>query len=157
MLGTGLLLAGCLVLGPARANAQQDEGQSCSGRLTQQLRRYSERCISDLVGYVMLQPEMEAKIYSEAEKYYVLLAKDAKGFRTEAPGKFNFPMMKDETAAGLKRLGWTAPENEGDNWKKGIGAETPDAVASNVAQALEAYGLQKGEAISLTVGTQLTK
>jgi hypothetical protein len=157
MLGAGLLLAGCLALGPTGTNAQLDEAQACTGRLTQQLRRYSERCISDLVGYVTSQPGMEAKIYSEGEKFYVLLANDAKGFRAEAPSKFNFPMMRDETAAELKRLGWAAPENEGDNWKKEIGAGSPDAVARDVAQALEAYGLQKGQAISLTVDTRLTK
>jgi len=100
---------------------------------------------------------MGARIYSESDKYYVELAKDAKGFRAEAVSQFNFPMMKDETAASLKRLGWAPPENESDNWKKPINAENAGAAAEDIAQALAAYGLKKGEAVSLTVGTELSK
>ncbi len=158
VLGISMLLIGSLALNATSVKAQQGgEDQTCAGPLTQQLRRYSEKCLSDLVRYVASQPGMGARILSESDKYYILLVKDAKGFRTEAVSQFNFPMMKDETAEGLKRLGWMAPENESDNWKKPISAENAGAAAQDVARALEAYGLKKGDAISLTVGTELSK
>jgi hypothetical protein len=158
MLGISMLLMGSCALAPTAAKAQEDS-QSCTGQLTQQLRRFSEKCISGLVGYVASQSEMGARISSESEKYYVLLVKDAKGFRAEAVSKFNFPMVRDETVDSLKRLGWVPPENEGDNWKKPIGADRANtgAAAEDVTKALEAYGLKKGEAISLTVGAELSK
>jgi hypothetical protein len=105
-----------------RAEAQPSGDQACAGPLTEQLRRYSEQCLSDLIGYVAAQPVMGARVSGESDKYYVLVVKDAKGFRAEAVSRFNFPMMRDDTAARLKGLGWIAPENEGDNWKKPIGA-----------------------------------
>jgi len=157
-LGSGLLLIGSLVLNAMPAAAQQSgDDQTCAERLTRQLRRYSVKCLSDLIGYVASQPEMGARVSGESEKYSILLVKDAKGFRAEAVSQFNFPMMKDETAATLKRLGWMPPENESDNWKKPISAENTGAAAEDMARALEAYGLKKGEAISLTVGTKLSK
>jgi hypothetical protein len=152
MLGISMLLMGNCALAPTAAKAQEDS-QLCTGQLTQQLRRFSDKCISDLVGYVSSQSEMGARISSERENYYVLLVKDAKGFRAEAVSKFNFPMVRDETIDSLKRLGWAPPENEGDNWKKPIDADRANtgAAAEDVTKALEAYGLKKGEAISLMV------
>jgi molecular chaperone GrpE (heat shock protein) len=158
MLRISMLLMGSCALNPTAAKAQ-DETQSCTGQLTQQLRRFSEKCISDLVGYVASQPEMGARISSETENYHVELVKDAKGFRAEAVSKFNFPMVKDETIDSLKQLGWAPPENESDNWKKLIDADRVNigALAEDLSKALAAYGLKKGEAISLTIGTDLSK
>jgi hypothetical protein len=159
MLRISMLLMGSCALNPTAAKAQ-DETQSCTGQLTQQLRRFSEKCISDLVGYVASQREMGARISSEAEKYYVELIKDAKGFRAEALSKFNYPMVKDEAIDSLKQLGWAPPENESDNWKKMIdagGQVNIGAIAEDLTKALADYGLKKGEAISLTIGTDLSK
>jgi hypothetical protein len=156
IVGIGILI-GSLALLPTGLQAQSSDSQSCAGQLTQQLRRFSEKCISDLVSYVASQPRMGARIVSESDKSYVLLIKDAKGFRAEAVSKFNFAFMRDETAATLKRLGWAPPENENDNWKKPIGdGATTNAVAKDVMEALRAYGLTQGEAISLTVGPELS-
>ena len=156
IIGIGILI-GSLALLPTGLQAQSSDSQSCAGQLTQQLRRFSEQCVADLVAYVASQPRIRARIAGEGEKYYVLLVKDAKGFRAEAVSKFNFPFMRDETAVTLKRLGWAPPENENDNWKKPIGdGATTDAVAKDVMEALRAYGLTQGEAISLTVGPELS-
>src|SRR5215207_6834976 len=114
LIGIGALLAEAAALRPMEAPAQADDGQMCAGLLTQQLRRFSDKCMSDLVGYVASHPQTGARISSEREKYHVTLIRDAKGFRAEAVSQFNFPMMKDETAAALKRLGWEPPENESD-------------------------------------------
>ena len=153
----GILLAASLLLAPTAPGAQPGDAPSCAGQLTRQLRRFNEKCLSDLVAYVASQPRMGARIESEGEKYYVLLVKDAKGFRAEAVSKFNFAFMRDETATALKRLGWAPPENENDNWKKPVaeGAEA-GAVAKDAMEALQAYGLKPGEAISLTVGPDLS-
>ncbi|WP_046866652.1 TY-Chap domain-containing protein [Microvirga massiliensis] len=156
---TSMLVVGISTPGLSGASAQQDASQSCTGQLTEQLRRYSEKCLSELLEYVASQPQTGARISSESEKYYILLVKDAKGFRAEAVSKSNFPMIKDETADTLKRLGWAPPENENDNWKRPIEADRAQAGATArvLAEALEAYGLKKGEAISLTVGRDLSK
>src|SRR5215212_959649 len=53
--------------------------------------------------------------------------------------------------------GMAPPENESDNWKRPVSAENVGAAAEDVAKALEAYGLKKGEAMSLTVATELSK
>src|SRR3954468_7823723 len=145
-------------LAPTTAKAQ-DVNQSCTGPLTEQLRRFSEQCISDVIGYVASHPTMGARISGESEKFYITVVKDAKGFRAEAVSKFNFPMVRNETIDSLKRLGWAPPENEGDNLKKPIDADRANtgAAAEDVTKALEAYGLKKGEAISLTVGAKLSK
>jgi hypothetical protein len=154
-LGIGMLLIGSS-LAPTTAKAQ-DVNQSCTGPLTEQLRRFSEQCISDVIGYIASHPAMGARISGESEKFYVTVVKDAKGFRAEAVSKFNFPLVRDETIDSLKRLGWVPPENESDNWKKPVSAENTGAAAEDVAKALEAYGLKKGEAMSLTVATELSK
>jgi hypothetical protein len=143
---------------PHAANAQQGEGQSCAEPLTQQLRRFSAKCLSDLVAYVAAQAKMGAKIYSESEKYYILVSRDGDGLRADAVSRFNFPFMKEGTENTLKQLGWQAPENESDNWRKrftGDHART-GAAAEDLAKALAAYGLTQGQAISLTVGADVT-
>ncbi|MFL6795934.1 MAG: TY-Chap domain-containing protein [Xanthobacteraceae bacterium] len=160
MLGSRMMLTISLVLtcvaaSPVRQAQAQGDSQSCTGSLTDQLRRLSEKCLSDLIRYVASQPAIEARISSEKDKYYIVLVKDAKGFRAEAVSKLKNPMVTDETMDTLKRLGWAPPENEGDNWKKPIDAvgANSGAAAEDVAKALEAYGVRKGDAISLTVGT----
>lgn len=152
IVGAGVLLVASLFV-PAGPKAQPSDGQPCTGQLAGQPRRFSASCISDLVAFVASQPQAKARIAGESEKYYVLLIKDAKGFRAEAVGKFNFPFMRDETAAALERLGWAPPENENDNWKK-LGGATAEAVSRDVIEALQAYGLKPGEAVSLTVETE---
>ena len=154
----GALVVATLAMGSIPAKAQQAEGQSCSGEMTQQLRRFSEKCLSDLLSFVAAKPKMSAKIYSENEKYYVTLIQDGKGLRAEAVSRLNFPLMKSDTETALRQLGWTAPENEGDNWKKQIGAAPgQDAVAAeDLGKALAAYGLKRGDAISLTVSPDIS-
>ncbi len=157
VVGIGILLIAGLFV-PTEPRAQPSDGPSCAGQLAEQLTRFSEKCISDLVSYVASRPQVRARIAGENEKYYVMLIKDAKGFRAEAVSKFNFPFMRDETAAALKRLGWAPPEEENDNWKKPIaGNGAPNGVVRDVIEALQAYGLKQGEAISLTVGTEASR
>ena len=157
VLHIGALLISTLAIGAIPSQAQQGESQSCAERLTQQLRRFSEKCLSDLVSYVASQPKMAARISGETEKYYILVAQEGDGIRAEAVSKLNYPLMKDETANALKQLGWMPPENESDNWKKGFGGDRvkSGAAAEDLAKALAAYGLTQGQAISLTVGTDI--
>ena len=154
-IGAVLMLA--LFLTPI-AQAQQSEGQSCGARLTEQLRRFNEKCVADLVSYVASQPNMAAKIYSETDKYYIIVRRNDDGLTAEAVSKLNFPLMKDETANALKQLGWMPPENESANWKKHLGGEAVKggAAAGDLAKALAAYGLAQGQAISLTVGPDIS-
>jgi hypothetical protein len=137
--------------------AQQGDEASCSGTMTQQLRRFSEKCLSDLVAFVASQPDMTAKVYSEKEKYFVSVIRSKDGLLAEAVSKFNYPLMKEDAPEVLKRLGWTPPENESDNWNKKISSDQvrAGAAAQELSQALAAYGLKQGEAISLTVGPKL--
>ena len=156
--GIKALLMLALVTGSSPARAQQNEAQSCAEKLTEQLRRFSEKCLSDLVAFVASQPKMAAKIYSETDKYFILVAHDGDGVRAEAVSKFNYPLMKDDTANTLKQLGWNPPENESDNWRKRIGGDRvkTGAAAEELAKALAAYGMAQGGAISLTVGTDIS-
>ena len=141
------------------ASAQSDPGQSCGEPLTNQLRRFSEKCLADVVTFVVSQPKMGARILNDKEKSYVTLAQSDDGLLAEAVSKFNFPLMKDDTPEALKRLGWMAPENESDNWKKKFNGDAvkSGAAAEDIGKALAAYGLQPGEAISLTIGNQVAK
>jgi hypothetical protein len=150
------LLISAVSFGPI-AHAQQAETQSCAENLTQQLRRFSEKCLSDLVSYVASQPKMAAKIYGETEKYYIAVVRDGDGVRGEAVSKANYPLMKDEAENALKQLGWQAPENESADWKKRFSGEQVKAgrAVEDLAKALAAYGLKQGEAVSLTVGPDI--
>ena len=154
----GALLLAIAAIWPGAAPAQQADGQSCAERLTEQLRRYSEKCLSDLVAFVASQPKMAAKIYGETDKFYVVIAQDGNGLRAEAVSKLNYPLLKDETANALKQLGWLPPENESDNWRKRYGGDRigNGAAAEDLAKALAAYGLRQGQAVSLTVGTDIS-
>ena len=155
-LQVGVLMVSSLAFAPSTLQAQPDEGPSCAERMTEQLRRFNEKCLSDLVSYVASQPGLSAKIFAENEKYYITLARDDSGLTAEAVSKFNYPLMKDGAASTLKQLGWTPPENESDNWKKRIsGDDVKNGVAAeDIAKALAAYGLKKGEAIAVTIGAQ---
>jgi hypothetical protein len=148
------VLISTLVFAPIAAEAQQAEGQSCAENLTQQLRRFSEKCLADLVSYVASQPKMSAKIYGETEKFYISVTRDGDGIKADAVSKFNYPLMKEEAEKTLKQLGWQAPENESDDWTKHFGGDRvrSGAAAEDLVKALAAYGLKPGQAISLTVG-----
>jgi hypothetical protein len=143
--------------GSGAAVAQQGDEASCSGTMTQQLRRFSEKCLSDLVTFVASQPDMAAKVYSESEKYFVSVIRTEDGLLAEAVSQFNYPLMKEDTPEALKRLGWMPPENESDNWNKKIPSDRVRAgeAAQELSRALAAYGLKQGEAISLTIGPKL--
>ena len=162
--GKSLRVAALFVLGAATAtasnaaHARQSEGQSCAEPLTQQLRRFSAKCLSDLVAFVASQAKMGAKVYSETEKYYILVTRDGDGVRADAVSRFNYPFMKEGTENTLKQLGWQAPENESDNWRKrfSIDHARTGAAAEELGKALAAYGLTQGQAISLTVGADVT-
>jgi hypothetical protein len=140
------------------AHAQESDGPSCAEKMTEQLRRFSEKCVSDLVSYVASQPKMAARVASETEKFYVVLIRDADGLRAEAVSKFNFPFMKDDTANTLKELGWLPPENESANWKRHMGGDRirTGAAAEDLTKTLMAYGLKNGQAITLTVGPEIS-
>jgi hypothetical protein len=155
-LQVGVLMISSLAFAPSALRAQQDEGSSCAERMTEQLRRFNEKCLSDLVTYMTLQDGLAAKISSENEKYYVELTKNNGGLIVEAVSKFNYPLMKDDVASTLKQLGWTPPENESDNWKKLISSDDVKngVAAEDIAKALAAYGLKKGEAIAVTIGAR---
>ncbi len=158
ILQTAVLVLSTLVLAPEVVAAQQSAEPSCSETLTQQLRRFSEKCLSDLVAFVASQPNMTAKIYSEQEKYYLVLTRTDDGMLAEAVSKANYPLMKADTPDILKQLGWAPPENESDNWKKKISSDNVrnGSAARQISEALAAYGLKQGEAISLTVGPNLS-
>jgi hypothetical protein len=152
-----LLILGLSLASPA-ADAQQTEAPSCAEKLTEQLRRFSEKCLSDLVSYVASQPKMGARVASEAEKFYVVILREGDRLRADAVSKFNYALMKEETAAALKQLGWHPPENESDNWRKYFDSDgvRTGAAAEDIAKALAAYGLKKDQPITLTVGPDIS-
>jgi hypothetical protein len=139
---------------PAQSQ-QPAESQSCSGKMTEQLRRFNEQCLTDLVSYVASQPKASARVLGEKLKFYVQLTRTGAGLDAEAVSRANFPFMEAKTADALKQLGWSPPENEEGNFRKRFAADAPPArTAEDLAKALSAYGLTSGEAMSLTVGTQ---
>jgi hypothetical protein len=76
------------------AVAQLEKEQSCAETMTEQLRRFSEKCRSGLISFVASQLDMTAKVYSEKEKYYIVLTRASDGLLAEAVSKFNYPLMK---------------------------------------------------------------
>ena len=146
------LCVGAFLIGILSAHSQQPaDDQSCSGKMTEQLRRFNEQCLSTLVSYVASQPKAVAKVMGEKAKFYIQLTMTANGLEGESVSRANFPFMTTETADTLKRLGWNPPDNEAGNFTMRFGAEAPARTAESIAEALGAYGLTKGEAISLTV------
>jgi alpha-mannosidase len=158
ILQTAAFVLSAIVWAPGPTAAQQSAEPSCSETLTEQLRRFSEKCLSDLVSFVASQPNMSAKVYSEKEKYYLVLTRMDDGMLIEAVSKANYPLMKADTPDILKQLGWAPPENESDNWKKKMSSDSArdGSAARQISEALAAYGLKQGEAISLTVGPKLS-
>jgi hypothetical protein len=140
----------------ATALAQATPGESCGEKLTNQLRRFNEKCLADLVAYVGGVPKGTARIVNEAEKYWIKLAHTDEGVRAEGVSKAEYPLMKPDTESGLKALGWQPPENEfGSFWRVFGGGDVGNGkAAEELAKALRAYGMAPGEAISITAGPQ---
>jgi hypothetical protein len=149
-----LALAGLALAPPALAQPAGE--QSCAGAMTEQLRRFGEQCLTDLVTWVAAQPKARARILNEADKWFVQLTRTPEGIEAEAASKVNVPLMKPGTEEALKNLGWQPPDNEAGGYKKRFPADATAsrAAADDLAKAFAAYGLTRGAAISLTVGTQ---
>jgi hypothetical protein len=149
------LILATLLLASVPGEAQQPaESQSCAGELTEQLRRFNEQCLSDLVGFVASKPKATARVLGEKAKFYVQLTGGPNGLDAEAVSRANFPFMTPDTGEALKSLGWAPPENEQGNYRKHYGTGDPARTAEDIAKTLAAYGLAKGEAISLSVSVQ---
>ena len=103
-----------LLLWTLPAQSQQPaESQSCSGKMTEQLRRFNEQCLTDLVSFVASQPKASARVLGEKLKFSVQLTRTGAGLDAEAVSRANFPFMEAKTADALKQLGWSPPENGG--------------------------------------------
>ena len=135
------------------AGAQTNSDTSCGQKLSEQLRRFNEQCLAELVTFTASLPKGNARIASEKDKYYVRLVRAGNELQGEAVSKQNLPFVKPETEDALKNLGWTPPEVEFGGYKRVFGeAEVRSGVAAReLAKALQAYGLTAGEAISVTV------
>lgn len=135
------------------ASTQAGDEASCGQKLTQQLRRFNERCVGEAMAFAATLPQGSATIYSEKDKYFVKLSKAGTGLQGEAVSKQNYPLMTDETAGQLKALGWMAPDVEFGGFKKTFSDQDirSGAAAQEVAKALRAYGMAPGDAIALTV------
>lgn len=145
-------LAAALSVNPARA--QTGSEPSCAQKLDAQLRRFSEQCVKDLIGFTASLPKGQARIASEKEKYYVRILRTETGLEGETVSKQNFPFLKPETETALKALGWTPPDVEFGGFKRNFGESDvrSGSAAAEVVKALQAYGLTPGEAVSVTIG-----
>ena len=154
-LGAALLVSLAAVPKPALSQTAT-AGESCAERLTDQLRRFNEKCLTDLVSYVGLGPKNSARVLNESEKYWIKIVRTGDGVRAEAVSKANYPLMKAETETSLKALGWQAPDEEFGNFEKTFAREQigNGAAAQDLAKALQAYGMSPGEAMSVTAGEQ---
>ena len=85
------LVASSLAFGGGPARAQQTDNQSCAETLTQQLRRYSDKCLSEVVTFVSSHPKMAAKIYGE---------------QTSDKGPFDFLMVIGDGREDEKVFRW---------------------------------------------------
>ena len=109
--------------------------------MTEQLRRFNEQCLTDLVSFVASQPKASARVLGEKLKLYVQLTRTGAGLDAEAVSRANFPFMEAKTADALEQLGWSPPENEEGNFRKRFAADAPPArTAEDLAKALSAYG-----------------
>ena len=135
------------------ADAQTNPDTSCAQKLSEQLRRFNEQCISELVTFTASLPKGSGRIASERDKYYIQLVRAGEGLEAESVSKQNFPYLKRETEDALKALGWTPPDVEFGGYKRvfEVADVRSGAAAQEVAKALQAYGLATGEAISITV------
>ncbi len=139
----------------ATAGGAQEADKGCAGRMTEQLRRFNETCLNDVVRHLSGSPKGSARIWNENEKYYIKLTRAGADIRAEAVSKYNYPLMKEETERNLKSLGWAPPEHEfGDFTKSFSSQEIADGTAAReLDKALRAYGMSTGEAMSLTVAS----
>ena len=135
------------------AGTQTTEEPSCAQKLTEQLRRFNEQCIGDLVTFTAALPKGVTRIASEKDKYYVELSTKENGLQGEAVSKQNYPFLTADTENKLKELGWTPPDVEFGGFKRLFGDQDLKSgrAAQAVVQALQAYGMKPGEAISVTV------
>ena len=60
-LQVGVLIVLSLAFVPNTARAQQDDELSCAERMTEQLRRFNENCLSELMSFVVSQSGLSAK------------------------------------------------------------------------------------------------
>lgn len=147
------ILVALTLLGGVAAGKAQDADKGCTGTMTEQLRRFNEACLGDVVKHLSGTPKGTARVWSENEKYYIKLTRADAGLRAEAVSKYNHPLMKDDTEAKLKSFGWAPPDHEHGDLTRSF---TPQEVADGSAvreldRALRAYGMSTGEALSLTV------
>ena len=153
--GMVLPIVAVLLWGQSAQGQQPTGSQSCSGNMTEQLRRFNEQCLTEAVSYVVSQPKAAARVLGEELKFFVQFQRTGAELEAEAVSRANFPFMEAGTADTLKELGWMPPDNEVGNFRKRFVADAPAAgTAEDLARALMAYGLRRGDAISLTVGTQ---
>ena len=143
----------CSTLLASAAGAQTNPDTSCAQKLSEQLRRFNEQCISELVTFTASLPKGNGRIASERDKYYVQVVRAGDGLEAESVSRQNFPFVKRETEEALKALGWTPPDVEFGGYKRAFAAADvrSGTAAQEVAKALQAYGLTSGEAISITV------
>lgn len=150
----GRTLAACVaaVILVGSAAAQTGDDTSCAQKLDQQLRRFNEQCVAQLVTFTESLPKGSARIASEKDKYYVSISRTGNGMQAESVSRQNFPYVKPETEQALKSLGWTPPEVEFGGFKRefGEGDVKSGSAAQEIAKALQAFGMTPGEAISVT-------
>lgn len=135
------------------AQAQTGNEASCGQKLDAQLRRFSEECVRDVVSFTASLPKGDARIASEADKYYVRILRGENGLGAETVSKQNLPYLKPETEVALKALGWTPPDVEFGGFKRSFtDADVRSGVAAEaVVRALETFGLKAGEATAVSV------
>jgi hypothetical protein len=145
-------LAAALALASA-AMAQTGSDTSCAERSDQQLRRFNEQCIGQVLAFTETMPKGSATIASEKDKYYVKISRAGGGLQAESVSRQNFPYLKPETEQALKSLGWTPPDVEFGGFKREFGDQDVKSggAAQEIAKALQAFGMMPGEAISITV------
>lgn len=146
-------IATALVLGTA-ARAQTGSGTSCAEQVDEQLRRFSEQCIGEVLTKTQALPNGSARIASEKDKYFIKLSRVPNGLEAESVSRQNDPYLKPETEQALKALGWTPPEVEFGGFKRRFGDADvrSGGAAREIVKAFQAFGLMPGEAISITVG-----
>ena len=147
---TTSLLAALLASG---AGAQTSSDTSCAQKLSEQLRRFNEQCVSEFVTFTASLPKGNGRIASERDKYYVRLVRAGEGLEAESVSRQNLPFVTREMEDALKALGWTPPDVEFGGYKRVFAAADvrSGTAAQEVVKALQAYGLSTGEAISITV------
>ena len=147
------ILVALTLLGGVSAGKAQEADKGCTGTMTEQLRRFNEACLGEVVKHLSAAPKGSARIWSENEKFYIKLTRADAGLRAEAVSKYNHPLMKDDTEAKLKSFGWSPPDHEHGDLTRSFTAQdvTDGSAVRELDRALRAYGISTGEALSLTV------